>query len=502
MKLTKNQKRAAIWSAIGLAVAGLAVIVIMSLVDGKSGKALERIEIALDDIRVTLPVGYNPTSQRLGELLSQPEDHTFPSITLDLDFERILADVEDNDFSDIGDARSKVLMEDVYRRLGHLFDRTDNLEIRQRNSSAWDRFNLPDDMREQFDFTTDGDFPINISRFLTKERNKRFRLVTEFGSVELYSEFFFGKSPQGDVVATIDQEEDTFLHFGYTEEEDGTTTIHILLKDSRGIEKVPTERPGKSLLLTLPLTLDFMQGTNNNLLYNAVRYTSGSELHKFGTLPRSFVDTKSNNMYVFVNRLGRFQPFETEKGSTTSSQAAEFLSDREIHLETVEGSNGELFVTRGSMYAALLRIHWFETFEFHTGDTIDFPDVFDPDLRRLLTTGRSLGVVTGRPTGGDDREPSFFPDAEIYRSELFTLLARYIQVFEISANGIMPRDPRVEVPDTNSGWWVQHFTYLDNIGFIPYRINNQGENELAADKFALLHECEEVLFMLLTTMNF
>lgn len=496
----KRTKRIVIGCTIALVLAAIAVFIFLKAFDSKGEEAYIRIDEALSEIRVGLPVGYGPTTQLLGELLSQPEGYNVPYITVDLDFERILHDVQYDDFNSIGDARSKLLLNDLYIRLGQLFDRTDDLRIKQSNSSAWDRFDLPDDMRERFDFTTENDFPINISRFLTMERNKHFQLETEFGILELYSEFFYGKSQDGDNDFIAGGQEDAVLHFGYTEEPDGNVTIHVLLEDADGKEILQTERPGKSLLLTLPLSLDFMRDSNGSVLYNAVQYSKDTGLFDYGILPRSFTD--GDNMYVFMNRLGRFQPVRTPRGTTVSSNIADFLSDRDIELKSVRGAGGEALTTRASFFAALMHIHWFETFEFFTGDTLDFPDVSDPELNRILTVGKAHDILHGMPSGNPRLENPFFPDDPIKRGEMFSMLSRYIQIYELSAGALMPTDPRAEgLPDGDRWWYGDDFFYLVNIGFVPYRRIGQ-TNYVLGDDYALLSECQEVLYKLLTSTNF
>jgi hypothetical protein len=469
----RRVKKAIILSAMTLALAGLVATIFVFDNKLKTDAAIERIDAALYDIWVSIPIGFGPTSMRLSDLLIQPEEYIVPSITVDLDFNKILENIYDNDFQTIGIDRVDYLLEEIEILLGHLFDKTDDLKIRQTNIAAWERFILPD-------ILSSNAMRINVSRFLANEK-KRFFLETDFGNLELHSIFFSDRK---------EEDGETYFSVGYSSDEDGTPMIHVVLLDCDGNEISLLEHPGKSILLMLPRTLEFMQD-EGNLFYDAVQYAGSNDR----ILPRSFMD--DSYLYIYLNRLGHYKLVKTAGGTSVE----EFLNDRGIHLEVVRGANRESGVTRASFFAALMRIHCVDSFLFTHDNTKPYPDVSDEELSRILSIGKILGICPGIPSSDRDSATFFYPNEKLTRGEMFVILSRYIQALEINASLLMPFDPRAEgLPDGITWWYNEDFTFLENIGFVPYR-RVDSINFVLGDEPALLEECQEVLYKLLTAKN-
>ena len=144
--------------------------------------------------------------------------------------------------------------EKVYGGLGRIFSVTDDLfvTVRQMTHEDMEYYNLPPDVVEMSEYT------VTISRFLQSDR-KSLNMDTEFGSLLLRSNFFFGKSYDENrgIVSNLEfaKEADIQLLFGY---EKGDNIIVKLQLVDEFDQEIHVGIPGKSFLIAIPLTLEFM----------------------------------------------------------------------------------------------------------------------------------------------------------------------------------------------------------------------------------------------------
>jgi len=264
--------------------------------------ANNRIEQAIGGIEVRA----GGTNSTLGDF-RESSDRGFSEISVNMDFNRILENVEEEDFLT---ARRQLPrhIDNLYSDLALMFALTDNLIIRERNVSSLADFEIPAEVRNM------REFPIEVSRFITSP-DKFMRIDTHYGSLDIYSDFFYERTGFGDT--------DLELLFWYEEDEVvGNTIVGLSLRDSAGNDRGP-QLPGRSATLAIPLESDFMRGPNNEILYNAVVFIDSDDVER-GVLPRSFID--GNNLYFYTNRTGRFRLTGTPNGDTRNM--ADFLNDR------------------------------------------------------------------------------------------------------------------------------------------------------------------------------
>lgn len=456
-------------------------------------RANTQIENALGNIRVNAG-GSNDILRnfRIGD------GRTFSNIDVDIDFAHILYGLPTNVFL-IAREHANRHIDSLYNDLALMFRRTDHLTIRAQNADRLTDFDLPPDMNDL------REIPIEVSRFL-EYPDKFLRLITYFGNLDLYSEFFYGRTGLG--IARAD--EDLILLFGFDENEDvGNTEIRIAilnrLNDDEMLE-IDVQHPGRSSLLTIPLSSGFMRGENNELLYNAVEYID-IDGNANGVLPRSFID--GDNLYVYFNRTGRFRLTRTVHGNTTNR--ANFLRDRGIVLTGIQ-HDGQTIVTRGEFYDAIMMIHWVENLYHDFSGVRPFPDLpripdrsvrfsdftNDQRLAQHILIGQALDAfpLRGFPDG------FFRPHNPLRRSQLFIILAGYIEAFGMNVHGLMPAQAgAIGRPSGETRYWHDAFFHLESLGFVPYRINGNVV-DVAAEEYVTLQEAQEILFRLITTRHF
>jgi len=423
-------------------------------------------------------------------------DRQYPQgIDVEIDFRRVLtrAEVQSDDFRRVSH-EAQELIDGMYRDLGLMFSRTDHLTIRELNVDyLLDNFEMPPDLQGM------DQFPIEIGRFL-ETPDKFLSMLTHYGNLDVPSEFFFGRpDPQGRAPAF---ESDLRLIFAYEGDAiavHGDSIIRLEVENEHGDVR-NKEHPGRSALITLPLSLDFMTDAQGNLLYNAVAYIDifGNER---GVLPRSFV--AGNNLYVYLNRTGRFRLTPTPHGNTTNR--SHFLSDRGITFQGIE-HGGERIVTRGEFYEALMHIHWVEQLHFDRPiqSFIDVP--MGGSLEAAINIGQNLTVrigpvqtqvLTGFPDG------LFRTHDPLRRSHMFRMLAGNIEYFGFEIDGLLHFEANaVGMPDNPNVYYYHYLNYLVQRRFIPFRRTAEGIADAAPYAYVTVQEAENILFLLITAGHF
>jgi len=456
--------------------------------DRPESEANARIRRAINDIEVRA----DDSSRTLGELRYSAE-RDFTSIEVIIDFARFVRDLYLNDFLDARDYLDDHI-EALYFDIAMMYTRTNRLTVVERNFSALDRFRLPPDIMDMTEFT------VNISRFL-ENHGQFLRLETQFGNLDIYSDFFFGRA------GIAETQHNSSLRFSFDDEgpHSPEITIQILRQEEIDIYSVnPRDEtrprpinvvhPGQSSQLSIPLDSDFMRSPNNELLYNAVEFFD-HDGRSHGVLPRSFID--DNYLHVFFNRTGQFRLINTPHGNTTNR--ADFLRDRGIVLQGTY-YNGQIIVHRGEMYQALMGIHIAERSVFDIRNTVHFDDAHGL-LALDLSVGRLLGVLEG--VGGN----LFRPELPLYRRDLFIMLAGNIEAFGFEIDGLKPSRYGLIGMPTRDDYWYSHMNQLINRRFVPYRtVFIEATDyeparyvfDLAPDTPVTIEEAHEILFRLIT----
>jgi len=458
--------------------------------DARVEEANQQITRAIGNIRIAAG-----TTNDILEYFRFGDGRIFSSIVVDIDFEDILDGVPANVFF-VAREHANRHIDNMYADLALMFERTNHLTIMVQNVSILEDFETPDALETQR-------FPIEVGRFIRHD-DKFLRINTHYGNLDVFSEFFYGRTGFNEIAELI-------MFFSYYDDDVANTEIGIAIysrqQDGELLE-IDVQNPGKSSLLAIPLSSDFMRGANNELLYNIVYYVDING-NVNGRLPRSFIS--GDNLYVYFNRTGRFRLGNSEHGHTENR--ADFLADRGIVLSTVQPNDesDETFVTRGSMYDALMMIHWVENLHHDFGGSHPFPDLARiPDnaidfraftdsqrLSQHIRIGQSLGAF---PLVGF--ENGFFePNFPLRRSQLFRILAGYIEAFGIDVNGLMLAEGSAIGRPTEDVYWQAAFNYLEGIGFVPYR-RNGSVADVAAYEYVTLEEAQEILFRLITTRHF
>ena len=463
----------------------LAIVALMGCaVEDLAGEAVIRIENAINSIDVRA----DGTNARL-EDFRQGDTRTYSDILVYMDFRRMLAGVVEKDDFFIAKDHLKPTIDRLYEDLSYMFTNTDNLTIRAVNSDYIneENYDVPDDMRDL------KEIEIEIGRFI-KSSDKYLRLEAEFGSLDMYSEFFYGKSSTG-ASGNIEGHK---LRFGYEGGElDGESVIVLTMLDRRNTE-TDSQNPGKSFLITIPLDADFMRDSQGDLKYDAVEYID-QDAEVRGVLPRSFID--GDNLYIYANRTGRFRLVKTENGNTHNKEL--FLRDRGITISSVTDLNGNTVqVSRGEMYIALMDIHWVENL-FH--DLTPVPQLL-PDvptggrLEEAVKIGQNLKAFP--LTGYEDR--MFRATNALWFSHLYDIVAGYTEAFGIDIDGLLPANPNaIGVPsDFGAFWWSGTFEHLMKKGFVPYRYDAAGNAYVLPDEPLTLEEAYDILYLLITTRHF
>ncbi|MCL2526769.1 MAG: hypothetical protein FWE42_00005, partial [Defluviitaleaceae bacterium] len=318
----------------------IAVALIFVVNDTRAAiNADRRIREAFGSIQVHHPTaggggGTSRISQFMYRIEGQGRNSTrYSSVSMHIDVGQMLASsgVEADDFNRAR-AHFYEYQSELYRGLGEIFAVTDDLFItlRQLGDDEIEYYNLPPDVAAM------NHFDLNISNFLDSDE-KIFRLDTDFGKLILHSSFFFGRISDSEMglVSNLafaqDPDAEVVLRFGYEENGD-EITVQLEILDQDG-EPIHLEFPGRSMLIALPLSLDFMRGSQGRI-FDAVEYVDPV---RSAILPRSFRD--DSYLYILTNRTGMFRLITTEHG-TTINQAetsaihlANFLYDRGIDPE-------------------------------------------------------------------------------------------------------------------------------------------------------------------------
>jgi len=391
---------------------------------------------------------------------------------------RVTVDFDNSHFQNITDDDIRMAgihlynrIEEVYFDLAWMYARTDSVELVKSNGSALNRFRLRPNLQNQ------RDFPINVYHFISTPHKF---LYMELDGIGLYLQscFFFGRiGGQGNIQGMV-------LNFGFDE---NNYEITLALRDSAGNDRGPNQ-PGRSAVLRIPLSEEFMHTNTTNTAFNAVRYICPDGRDR-GILPRSFV--YGGNLYVFTNRTGRYRL--THIPDPVINYKTNFLYRRDI--EVTGSTYNPYMVCRGSFYLALMNIHRVEQL-FHGPITSPpFEDVFCVYQRTALTIGQRLDAFTvvGRGTG------NFYPYEPLLRSELFRILAGYIERFGIEVGGFPPVHTATGKPTSapEYHYWYDAMDFLMRINFVLYREDEYGVH-VAGNEYVTVDEAIDILYLLVT----
>jgi len=453
-------------------------------------EAHDRIAYAINMIEIRAE-GREPTTWErfMGGHSVEDEIHVI------VDFKRILelAQVENEDFIRIDEGANRHF-DYLYNGIATLFERTDHLRVTENNFDFLrDNFPMPSRMNDL------DELPVEFTRFLLTP-DKSLNVETHYGQLTVTSDFFYGRPGFGDGGFTL-PEEGLKLIFAFDESNDiGNSVVTFIVRDKEGKYK-KAENPGRSALIILPLSLDFMQDANGNPRYNAVAFVNAENGEEYGMIPRSFI--ADNHLYIYVNRTGSYRL--TLNGDGKTSDRTVFLRDRGIEFVGTE-RNGQLVVTRGEFYSALMQIHWAEQLHFDR-PIRGFDDVVpDGKLELVINIGQNLAVQIGQHKsyvlqGFPDGR--FWPDEPLIRAHLYMMLAGNIEYFGYEIDELMQADDNaIGMPEDSSLYWYPYFNYLVDKNFIPYARTNKGINDVAPQEFVTVQEAEEILFKLITVDHF
>ncbi|MCL2420910.1 MAG: hypothetical protein FWD03_03555 [Defluviitaleaceae bacterium] len=415
----------------------------------------------------------------------QTDQFSFEDIQVEIDFERLFFEyvngerrgrhVEENDFY-VAREHADGYLSDLYGTLSNMFERTNHLTIIARNlTTLVSDFDVPPELENT------RSIPIAMGRFF-KDQDKFLRLDTDFGILEIYSDFFFRTTG-------LRETSDLFLRFTL---EDCNEILSLQLIDNNNDEAIDVRNPGKTALLKIPLCLGFMQDDYGNPRFHAVEFIDiNNENH--GVLPRSFIDDKY--LYIYFNRTGRFRLISTPHGNT--SNFSDFLSDRDIFIN---GAINNEYVSRSEFYAALMDIHWVEQLLLYLSRTEPFPALF-PDVPRggrlevQINTGQHFGVLWGYPDG------LFRPSYPLMRQHMFIMLAGNIRAFGYEIDEQMPAIlDAIGIPN-DEVYWYNEMRYLKNRGFITYR-HVEDIADVAATEYVTVEEAREIIYRLIIADSF
>ncbi|MCL2572075.1 MAG: hypothetical protein FWE11_06695 [Defluviitaleaceae bacterium] len=441
-----------------------------------------RIDTAINDVRVRVE-GRPDTlgNVRVGD------GSTYEEIEIDLNFRQILSDIEYDDFF-VARRYINAFIEDLYNDLALMFNRTDNLIIRESNVGDLDNFETPPEMTDVRAFT------IDIGRFM-RTREKYLLIDTHYGNLDISSDFFYGRTV---IEENLDAERagGLRLHFEYEEDDEIGDVIVTIATKNRHNAEIHVQNPGRSALITIPLDMEFMRDDRGRLLYNAVVFIDEHGI-EHGVLPRSFID--SENLYIYFNRTGTFRLTSTPYGYTTDR--VNFLRDRGIFF----GGNTDRYITRAEFYSALMHIHWIEDLRFDL-PIQPFVDIDDENLLLRINVGQNLRVdicprsphvLQGFPDG------QFNPNEHLRRNHMFMMLAGNIEFFGFEIDGLMPAaEYHIGTPQSPNSHWYNHINYLISRDFVPYRFTEDGVADIAPHEDMTVAEALEILFKLITTHHF
>ena len=482
----------------------LAISLILSLFlagcAGEASAAVERISDTIDNnVRVIDQSGREDSWHSFSESVTG----TFPFLTVDINFARVLEPLEYMDFERAdGRQETRNLIGRLNDDLSRMFALTPNLVVEARNFDAFDRFQRPSSMGNTNEIT------IQIGQFI-RPPDKTLSINTDYGNLYVHSSFFRGR-----LGGRGDDDREWQLVFGLEESSQFTgNVIRIAVLDADG-NITDAQNVGTSARLVIPLDSDIMRGTR----YNAVQFIARrgdlqSDLQNaprsddeiLGVLPRSFIH--GNNLYVYFNRTGRFRLWETPHGRTENRE--NFLSDRGIHLLGDDDSP----ITRGDFYSALMNIHWIESLRYeHLHEVNTFPGIDNSTLNAQLHAGRSVGAIQGTGFG------FFAPYQYLVRRDMFNMIAVNIYAFGFDIDDVMPRMPDVigmpfaldianfpespsvepDRPQDGLFRWHHNLSYLKGRSFVPYRWNEyEGAWDVAPDELVTMQEAREIIYRMI-----
>ena len=437
-------------------------------------------------------------------------------LTVDIDFKHALSNVGKRDFvltRGVYSEFSSKLQEDV----ATLFNLTNDLVINVCNNEALDEYSffdgdgterkLSEILEEETRFI---EFPLPISYLIGNGDSNSLSVTTGFGSLNIHSDFFKNLDP----LLSCDDEENGFnpsfdsqnVVFDYS---DGDLVVEIRYSDE-SVNYI--HNPWKSLMLTIPLNLDFMRNPVTGNTYNAVQFISNDNGNE-GVLPRSF--TNGGKLYIFSNRTGTFRLCRTDNGE---NNIPGFLQDRGINIKPINGEvdmDGEIVniengVRRIDFYVSLLHTFMMERIDFYSlpGDK-GFIDVTDEELNNLMVIAKQRGLLTGFDSVNPDQPNEFKPDWPLRRRDLIVMLANFIKHFDPNVTDLFSFDPDAvgspsysERNDPKYEYWYDHLRFLENEGCIPYRIIDDDSKDVAGEDFATVKECQNILYKMITNEKY
>jgi hypothetical protein len=466
----------------------------LRLIATNENEIRERVMAAINRIQVNS----NGNGTDLGSFGSISSELDYINVTVD--FKRVLQDVG---VFDLLYASGDV---DFYNAelqyiLGRMFAQTDRLSIREINSDfVRNNYALPIEMFNTNVLELEADIFVNSP-------NKSMSLITSFGNLDVYSNFFTertGGEQMNISEAILRFARDEYLrvqeHDEHSDEPVNSSPVIRFEVLNRDGDNVDAQNPSRSFLLAIPLDSEFMWCPYREQHFNAVEYICESDQER-GILPRSFVS--GENLYVYANRTGRFRLTITDNPQTKDRVL--FLRDRGISPESVQRENQEV-ITRGEFWGALMDIHWMFGLSHPEADrrVIDLPA--NHPINRRVRVGQVLGefYLSGYP-GGDDDTMIFGSDNTMIRAYLFRMLAIFINGFDMEEiHGLKPFNPNVILPQNFASHWngstYAAYSFLRDIGFIPYSPNNSAYIDL--NEPVTFQEAIDILFTLVTAQHF
>jgi len=476
----------------------LVMVIIMIFISGCGESERQAANNRIRDAMYKITVQAGGTSWRLDDFIDnrirQPGHFFSEGITLYIDFERILVDVERYDFQTANRGFPE-FREQLYRYITVIFRVTDNLIIEERG--------VPH-LRENYVAMGVSLSEIAVGRFLTSH-NEHLTIRTYYGQIDVSAQYFLG-STVFNVEDTSNFNRNFILGFNHESRDEGhIINLEITNRQNNDANTpIRMENSGKSASIAIPLDADFMKDPNDNI-YNMVMFIDemGNEIDR---LPRSFVTDEF--LMLYFNRTGSFRLIYVP-GDDANDKAG-FLKNRGINIQTMTRGNQQV-VSRGEFYYALMQIHWAEELDFDLS-VDNFTDIHYRDRKGVrIHIGRNLKVkidgyddyiqvLQGFPGELNER---FEMEEPLLRSQLFRMLAGNIAFFGFNVERLMPSANAIDIPDHRNRdlYWHNSFWFLDSIGFIPIQEIN-GEFHVNPNGYVTLEEAQEILFKLITTHHF
>lgn len=487
-------------------VAFLFGLIMFKWYDGREkqarAEAINRLNSAFDSQYVELPIiGKDGTKigtkqVTIDEYLDKyadPNVERADDIRININIADRVSKLNSDDLVVAGTEKLSKLTDDLWGKVETVYANATKLHIEAHNADALNQLKGIEDYKSKREIS------FHIDRFLRTD-SKKLELITEYGELFINSDFFYEYDSRTGKTSPSVSETD-YLYFSIDE---ANERLMIQLRSETDEER-RLDNPSKSLLVKIPLSIDFMKSGDNLPRWNAVRYIENDGA-KSGIIPRSFID--GEYLYIFTSCTGTFELIRTSNPITTDPLS--FLADRGILINDVGGENNERWVTRKEFFQAIMQINWMESRYYETSDIVPFPDITgDKTLILKYNAAQALGIVIGFPPMSENDVNGFRPNLAITRRDMFILINSYIEKFGINVNRVMPKDDTVRrllndesnPADGRQYYWYDAVVSLENMGFIHYRLVD-GNKTLALDDYATADECREILYKLVSSDQF